>query len=146
MIGTNNQKENRMAKKVTVEGEVVTKDGKGHAIEFYEETFILDDSIPTADHARCIIQSAFITEALRKKVENFKRVRTCKVIGFEDSNETAETSDVDKLLLEATTLGCVPENIDNYRRPDFKVKALQKAIDAHKKNAEKFKPELQDVD
>ena len=46
--------------------------------------------------------------------------------------------------MRAVELGCVPENIDNYRRPDYKAKALEKAIErAEKRKAnQKNKSEL----
>jgi hypothetical protein len=51
---------------------------------------------------------------------------------------------LDKLLMEATALGCKPDNIDNYKRPDHKLKALQRAIDNHKERKAKAKPDETD--
>lgn len=130
-----------MAKSVTVEGEVVTRDGRGTAIEFYEKTFILDDAVQNESQARSVIRKGMITEALRKEVENFKHVRTCQVIEFKNTDEKPEASEVDQLLLKATQLGCVPDNIDNYKRADFKAKALEKAIAAHEARTLKEKKE-----
>jgi len=122
-----------MSKKVVVEGEIIVKDGTHSAIEFYEgEEFVLSDEVKTLAQARAIIQSGLITERMRKKIPNFKRVRTCQVISFSNDTAEPEISNLDRLLIEATTLGCVPENIDNYRRPDYKTKALEKAIETHK--------------
>jgi len=35
----------------------------------------------------------------------------------------------------------VPENIDNYKRPDYKLVALQKAIDNYEKRKKEQKPD-----
>jgi hypothetical protein len=135
-----------MSKLAKVEGEVIVKDGTGHAIEFYEQSFILDDAVKTAAQARLLIKKGLITERLRKSVTNFKRVRTCQVVEFTSSDAPAEQSDMDKLFLRATELNCVPENIDNYKRPDFKEKALQKAIALAEDRIAKSKPDaVQDL-
>lgn len=131
-----------MSKLARVEGEVIVKDGTGHAIEFYEETFIIDDAVQNAAQARSLIKKGLITERLRKAIKNFKRVRTCQVVEFTSSDKPAEQSDMDKLFLRATELNCVPENIDNYKRPDFKEKALQKAIALAEERIAKAKPDV----
>lgn len=118
-----------MSKLAKVEGELVTKDGTGTAIEFYEADFVLDDAVKDLKQARSIIRKGLITEHLRKSVKNFKRVRTCQVVDFAATEKQAENTELDKLLLKATQLNCVPENIDNYKRVDFKTKALEKAIE-----------------
>lgn len=119
-----------MSKLAIVEGEVVTKDGRGAAIEFFEEKFVLSDGVKTLEQARSVIRKGLITERLMKKVKNFKHVRTMQVVEFEESKEEAEQSEVDDLLLEATQKGCVPENLDRYTKPEDKVKVLKKAIKA----------------
>ena len=115
-----------MAYSVKVEGEVVIKDGSGRMIEFYEEEFILD--ISDKDKARSLIRKALITERLQKKTEGFKQVRTCQVLSIDTTSEVSEVSDVEAAMLKAIDLNCVPENIDNYKRKDHKIKALEKAI------------------
>lgn len=117
-----------MAKLAKVEGQVAVKDGTGMSLEFYEEEFILDDAVKTAEQARSMIKKGLISERLRRTVQNFKRVRTCQIIEFTNTNQQAEQSDMDKLFLRAAELNCVPENIDNYKRPDYKQKALERAI------------------
>jgi hypothetical protein len=118
-----------MSKLAVVEGEVVVKDGSGHAQEFYTEEFVLDDAVKTAAQARVLIKKGLITERLRRTVKNFKRVRTCQIVEFTGTDKVAEQSELDKLFLLATELNCVPENIDNYKRPDYKQKALERAIE-----------------
>ena len=125
-----------MAKKAVVEGEIVLRDGNKTNIEFFEETFILDDAVQTLEQARQIIKKGLIAERFRK-MDNFKRVRTAQVISFENTSEAAESSDLDKMLIEATKLNCIPENLQNYKRPDHKVKALAKAIESAKARAQK---------
>jgi len=127
-----------VAKKAIVEGEVLVKEGNTTNIEFYTEEFILDDAVNTLEEARRLIKKALISDRLQRITKNFKRVRTCQVIEFESTAEKAENSNLDKLMLQAVGLDCVPENITNYKRSDHKEKALQKAIDAKiAKNAEK---------
>lgn len=133
-----------MAKLARVDGQVVVRDGTGMALEFYEEEFILDDAVQSAAQARALIKKGLISERLRKTVKGYKRVRTCQVIEFTNTNAVAEQSEMDKLFLEATELNCVPENIDNYKRPDYKEKALRSAIEQAKKR--KVKPDpMQDL-
>jgi len=104
------------------------------------------DAVQNANQARSLVRKGLISERLRKKVHGFKRVRTCQIIEFTVTDETAEQSDMDKLFLEATELGCVPENIDNYKRPDYKMKALERAIENHKARAKAQKPDaMQDM-
>ena len=127
-----------MDKLVKVEGELVVKDGTGRMIEFYEEEFILDESVDTVDKARSLIKKGLITERLQRKVSGFKAVRTVKVVSIEDSVEKADDSELTKAMLKAIELNCVPQNIDNYKRADYKLKALEKAIDAQEeRNAKK---------
>lgn len=129
-----------MAKKAVAEGEVLLRSEAGATqIDFYEETFLLSDEVDSLGEARRLIRRGLITERLRKKVKGFKSVRTCQIVEFEDSKESAENSELDKLLTEAIKLNCVPANIDNYKRPDYKLKALEKAIEAEKKRQASLK-------
>ena len=131
-----------MSKLARVEGEVVVKDGTGQSLEFYEAEFVLSDAVQTANQARSLIRKGLISEHLRREVKGYKRVRTCQVVEFTTTNKVAEQSEMDKLFLEATELGCVPENIDNYKRPDYKQKALERAIENHKSRVAKVKPDV----
>lgn len=114
---------------VLVEGEVIVKDGTGSTIEFYEEEFVIDGSIDTIPMARSLIKKGLIGERLRKKVPGYRAVRTCQVISLSPTEQEAKQSELDLAFLKAIQLGCVPENIDSYKRPDYKLKALEKAID-----------------
>ena len=135
-----------MAYKAIVEGEVMVRNSAGITeLDFYEESFFLDDSIDSEGVARQIIRKGLLTDRLSKKVKGFRRVRTCQIVGLEKTSDKAENSDLDKLLTEAVNLGCVPTNIDNYRRPDYKLKALQKAIDNEKARQEKLKGKKSNV-
>lgn len=129
-----------MAKKAICEGEVVVRDGTNSAIEFYTEEFVLDDAVKNLEQARSMIQAGLIADRLRKNLANYRRVRTCQVTSFEVTKDKAEHSELDKLLLKATELGCMPENIESYKRPDFKAKALEKAIERHLERKEKKDP------
>ncbi len=126
-----------MAKKAVVEGELKIREGHNINIEFYEETFLLDDSVASLEQARAIIKKGLLNERLRKR-DNFKGIRTCQVVSFTKTDEVAEAGDLDKLLIIATELNCIPENLVNYKRPDHKIKALEKAIENAKKRKEKI--------
>jgi len=121
-----------MAKIAKTEGEYYRRDGqKNVEICFFEEDFVLSDDVPSLELARCVIQNGLLSERLHK-IDGYKRWRTCEVISFEDCGDSkVEISNIDKLLIRATELGCLPENIDNYKRMDFKVKALERAIANH---------------
>lgn len=94
----------------------------------YTEEFFLDDSVESKEQARQIIKRGLIIDRLSKQT-NFKRVRTCQVISFAPSDEKAENGELDQLLTKAAQLECIPVNINNYRRPDYKIKALKDAIE-----------------
>lgn len=125
-----------MPKKVKVEGEVALRDNNSVVLEWFEREIILDDSVKTLEEARRIIKRGLINEEL-KKMPNFKRVRTCQVVSFEDTTDKAENSDLQKALIEATKLSCVPENLQNYRKEEDKVRALSQAIEKAKARAKK---------
>ena len=117
---------------IKVEGELVVKDGTGSMIEFYEEEFVLDGSI-SKEQARSLIRKGLITEKLRRTKEGFKRVRTCQIVDISPSNDKAEDSELSKAMIKAVELGCVPGNIDSYKKPEHKLKAIEKAIEAQNK-------------
>lgn len=131
-----------MGKLAKTEGEVfVRTNAKTTILQFYEEDFILDDSIETLAEARSFIQKGLIGERLRKKIEGFKAVRTCQVIEFTNTDEEPQVSEFEKLLVKAQRLGCVPQSLDSYDGDKAKIKALQKAIDADAKRKSKAKIE-----
>lgn len=135
-----------MSKKAVVEGEVRVRNGVGGTeIQFYEEEFLLDDSIESAAQARQVIRRGLITQRL-SKMEGFKGIRTLQVLSFEDSKDEAENSELDVLLTKAVALQCVPANIDNYKRPDYKIKALEKAIKNAEERIEKAKKKKSNVE
>lgn len=136
-----------MSKKVLVEGEVRVRNSSGVVeIQFYEEEFNLDDSVQTLAQARQIIKRGLITHRLSKKIAGLKSVRTIDVTTFEDSTEKAENAELDVLLTKAVELQCVPANIDNYKRPDYKIKALEKAIKNAQERIEKAKKKKSNVE
>jgi len=132
-----------MGKLAKCEGEVVVKDGTHSAIEFYEVDFVLDDAVKTLEQARSMIQGGLIAERLRREKPNYRRVRTCQVVSFGSTEDKPENGEMDKLLLRATQLDCLPENIDSYKRPDYKIKALQKAVERAEERLKK--PEKSNV-
>ena len=118
-----------MAKKAVAEGEYLERNASGTLdIVPYAEDFLLDDSVTDIHQARQVIKRGLITERLSKQ-KNFKRVRTVQVILFTDSAELPENGELDQLLTKAAKLECIPVNINNYRRPDYKIKALRDAIE-----------------
>jgi len=116
-----------------VEGEVfVRTDAKTTNIQFYEEEFILDDDIKDIAIARSIIRKAMIHDRLRKTIKNYKKFRTCQVISLKPVSTKAETTDVERKMIEAAKLNCVPMNLDSYATDQSKEKALDKAIESAK--------------
>lgn len=124
-----------MAKKAVAEGEYLERNPTGgFDLVPYTEEFLLDNSIESKEQARQIIKRGLIIDRLSKQT-NFKRVRTCQVISFEDSAEQPTNSELDQLLTRAAQLECIPVNINNYRRPDYKIKALKDAIEKAEERA-----------
>lgn len=118
-----------MGKFVKVEGEAyIRRDTKTVLIDIYEEDFILDDSVESADEARSIIRKGLLDDRLKKTLENYKKFRTCQVLEFKETKDKPEGGRVDKLLVEATKLQCAPDNLSSYGSPKAKEKALEKAI------------------
>lgn len=128
-----------MGNLVKVEGEAVVKDGTGKMITFYEQEFIIDDSIDNKNTALSLIRKGLITERLRKSLDGFHAVRTCQIISMNPTDEKPIHSEIDSALLRAIELGCVPENLENYRRPDHRLKALNKAIELAEKRKKNVK-------
>lgn len=138
-----------MAKLVKASGQYTAKDGTGHAIAYFKEDFIMDDAVQTKEQARSILHAGLMLQRLQEKSDlypNVRRVRECQVDEFETVKQKAENSELEKLILQATQLECVPENISDYRRPEFKAKALQTAIDLALERKKKAKPDpMQDM-
>lgn len=131
-----------MGRLVKTMGQWIAKDGTGVAICYYDEDFVMDEAVETLEQARSILHAGLLTQRLQEKhadYPNFKRWRTCEVVDFSTVSAKAEHSELEKLMLKATQLECVPENIDNYRRPDYKAKALQTAIANAEARAKSFK-------
>lgn len=130
-----------MPKYAKVVGEYVTRGDHGGAAYWpYEEEFILDDSVPSLPYARSVIQKGLLNDKLRERgIANFKGWRTAQVVEFKETDEAVkeEETELQKLMAEATRLGCVPENLANYKRPDYKANALKRAIEAFKKSRPK---------
>ena len=134
-----------MSKLATCEGEVVTVDGKRSTVNYYSEEFVMSDKVETASQARSMLQAGLISERLREKVVGFRRVRTCQVVSFEDTDLAAASGEFDEVLLEATELGCVPEGFERYGTTESKVRALRTAIVRHKERKVDA-DELEDVE
>lgn len=129
-----------MGKLAKVEGEATISGASGMTeIEFYEEEFILDDKIGGKGEARQLIRRALLVPRLQKKIKGFRRVRTCQIIEFKDTSEKPQDGELDLLLKRAMDLNCIPLNIDNYKRPDYKIKALKAAITDTEARLEKKK-------
>lgn len=140
-----------MPKKVLIEGDVVLRDGSRLDLEPFEAEFILSDEAfkESRDHigtARIIVKKGLIKEYLRKKYKNFKNCRNVQVVELKDTEEKAETSELENLLIKATKLDCIPENIENYRRKDHKAKALERAIESAEKRAKNKKKKKDNVE
>lgn len=136
-----------MAKKILVEGQFSLRNKSGIEVQFYEEEFVLDDSIMSVEQARQIVKRGLISDRLSKKIPGFRRALTIEVRKFEDTEENPENAELDLLLTKAVALNCVPINIDNYKRKDFKIKALEKAIETaldRLKSSRKQKSQVED--
>lgn len=134
-----------MTKRVVVEGEIVVREGHNTSQEFFEnEVFLFDDAVATKQQAMSILKKGLLAERFRKR-DGFKRVREFFIVEFSDSKEEAESGDLDKLLIRASELGCMPENLANYKRPDHKLKALEKAIAAAETRKAKTDTKEQDL-
>ena len=126
-----------MSNLVKVEGEAYLLEDGVAGIEFYEEEFIVDSSVDSVGKARSLLRKAFITERLRKKLSGFNRVKTMQVVEFEPTDKKAKQSDLDKKLLQAIELSCVPENLELRKTDEAKVRALDTAITTAKARKEK---------
>lgn len=122
-----------------VEGEVSYMSNKVQMIEFYSDEVLLPDGITEIYEARSMLKNGLMAEVLRKKVKNFKRVRTCSVLSLIPSNDTPKDSEYMLLLRDATKYGCVPEGLDHYGSVESRKKALEKAIVRHKARLDKRK-------
>ena len=129
-----------MTKTVIVSGDMILKDGKDTYLEDFEETFTISD-VETESEARCLIKNAFIVDRLKEKTPLFRSVHTMRIDSMEASKERKPEDELETAMLEATRLGCIPENIANYRRKDFKFTALKRAISAKKAQIEKDRKE-----
>lgn len=131
-----------MPNKAVCEGEVYIKEDGRSYLEFYTEEFVLDDSVKTINEARSVIHKGMIADRLRTSFPNYLKWSTCQVVELKETSEQSKTADLDKLLLEASRLNCIPDNIANYKRPDHKMKALQRAIDDAKSPKRVAKKEM----
>ena len=137
-----------MGKKAIVkDGQVVIRNNNSLEVQFFDAEFVLDDNVKSIGEARIIVQKALLEPYLKGKFPNYKRWRECPVVDLIDTEEVAEQSEIEQLIIEANALGCVPENISNYKRQDYKAKALEKAIaKAKERNAKKKQKEnVQDM-
>jgi len=124
---------------VTVAGSYVIS-GKLAQIDEYEEVFELTEG--RVPEARAIIQnSGILDERLRKTKKNYRRWRTCQVIDVEGTTKeaTKEETKLHELLVEATKKGCLPATFKRLKRPESKIKALEKAIKNKAKRVAKAK-------
>jgi hypothetical protein len=126
-----------MPKKAKVEGEVAIRDNNSVLLEWFEREIVLDDSVKTLEEARRIIKRGLLVEEMKKTIPNFKRIRTCQVVSFEDTSDLPDSSELTKLLTEATKLNCLPENLQNYRKEEDKIRMLASAIEKSKAKAKK---------
>jgi hypothetical protein len=116
---------------VTAEGQVILLLGKQKVIEYYEEEFVFPADMPLST-ARQTLHNQLMTERLRKTYDNFIRWRTCQVSEGAETDKEVEDAEVVSLLVEAAELGCVPESLDRYGKPESKAKALKESIKSAK--------------
>lgn len=136
-----------MGKLTKVEGQVMIRNSAGiNELEFYEENFILDDSILNEGKARQIIKKGLLTPRLEKKIKGFRRVRTCNVVEFTETDKDTDNSKLDKMLIEAIDLDCMPININSFKQEDHKTKALAAAIHEQKERNKKNKKKKNSVE
>lgn len=132
--------------KVSVSGEIVLRAPRGGVeVEYFEEEFVVGDDFNTPEKARVLIRRALAPELFRKR-DNFKRLRTLEIDKFENTEEKSTDPEMEELLAQAIELNCLPENISNYKRPDHKRKALQKAIDVALEREKRLKEKNNNVE
>lgn len=123
----------------TVEGEYITTEGE---LDEYEKKFILDE--PEEGLARAIIQNSLIHNTLKKdkSLKDYRRWKTCQIVECKEVSGEKE-SEIDpklqKLISEATNLGCMPPNFNSLKRDDTKIKKLEDAIEKKKARIKKDK-------
>ena len=125
--------------KVTVTG-TYTIAGKIAQIDSYEVTFKMAEG--RKSEARAIIQnSGMLDEKLRKDKPGFKRWRTCQVTKIEEVEGKVDESvkELEKLLIEATQLACIPVDYKSYANDKMRIDTLKQAIEKKKISIAKAK-------
>jgi len=132
-----------MNKLVTVEGDFIARaDGISETVP-YTEDFVFNDTI-TKGEARAIARR-LVVNRLKKKNPDLKLLQTCQVTDIKPTDKKAEQPELVKIWLEAITLSCIPDSIDQYRDEKSKTEALNRAIErAKKRKAEAGRKKEQD--
>jgi uncharacterized protein YecE (DUF72 family) len=88
-----------------------------------------------------VIRKSLLDDRLKERNENYRYFRTCEIISISEANNknNSELNDTElsKLMADAITLNCVPQNITQYTTNDQKVKALKKALQMSKMRAKR---------
>lgn len=125
--------------KVTAAGKYIIS-GKVPQIDNYEVTFEMAEGRQA--EARAIIQnSGMLDDILRKEKKGFKRWQTCQVIKTEEIEGKVKesTRELESLLLEATTLACIPVDYKSYASDSLRITALKESIEKKKISVAKAK-------
>ena len=119
---------------VTIEGEYISRaDGMSEVVP-YKQEIVFDSSI-TKGEARAIGRR-LVTTKLKKKDPTIQLIQTCQVKDIKPTDKKAEQPELVKIWLEAITLSCIPDSIDQYRNDAAKKEALERAILRAKKRKE----------
>jgi len=112
--------------------------GKLAQIDYFETVFELEEDREA--YARAIIQNGLLQDQLKKEIPNFKRWRECHVKLIEKISKTEEAStdpEIEKLLIEATELGCLPPNYHSYKSDAARKRRLKEAVEKKKASIKK---------
>ena len=132
---------------IKTKGLFVTSSSGVFASKPYELDFLLNIN----DKNLClqVIRKSLLDDRLKERNENYRYFRTCEIVSISEANNknNSELNDTElsKLMVDAITLNCVPQNITQYTTNDQKVKALKKALQMSKMRA-KRKVNNQDSD
>jgi hypothetical protein len=110
---------------------------------FSSKPYELDFLLNINDKNLClqVIRKSLLDDRLKERNENYRYFRTCEIISISEANNknNSELNDTElsKLMADAITLNCVPQNITQYTTNDQKVKALKKALQMSKMRAKR---------
>lgn len=124
--------------KITCYGTYLTKTASGtiEQEEYEGVEFNLDLSAYPEEHktsmARSIIHNTLIADALKKKDKGYKSFRECQIEEITPvDGDSSLDPEIQELLDEAISKGCVPPNYSTYKSDPARKRRLREALKAH---------------